>query len=326
MAAMKAKWFSKFGRKNLGNWLSPRLFQTTTTPSRVVGVEIGQEGIALCEVLKTGTTLTCPQAEFVRASTQSAFAQALQDFVRRHALQDSACAWVLHPNDYRLLLVDRPKVLESEIASAVRWTLKDRIHFPLEQAIVDIFLPDLSILPQRDKVYVAVAQKTYLQSLSDLFTQAKLKLTSITMQEIALRNWLEHSQAPSAALLQLWPKTTLFLCTEQSSIRMIRTINLGIDHLQDPLLWVKWQEEITRSLKYYTEQLKQISPQALYYAPVLTETRDIITSLSARHPPISYFPCSSIMQINSQVDDHEKARCFAGIGAALGALQQAGPL
>ena len=46
---------------------------------------------------------------------------------------------LLESNEYQLLQVDSPNVPEEEIKSSVRWSIKDSLHFNVDDAIIDVW-------------------------------------------------------------------------------------------------------------------------------------------------------------------------------------------
>lgn len=320
------KWMSQFNQSlhKLSEAMTPWLERlpgfARNKPEKVVpgviGVEIGQEGIAMVRVLQGDEGLVCTHYRYAKATTQDEFSAALRRFVSDYQLQGSRCVWLLHPNDYRLMLVDRPKVAEAELAQAVKWTLKDMISFPLDQAIVDAFLPDDAVLAHKDKCYVVVAQRTYLQSYLSLFTDAEVDLQAITVQELALNQLLMRSHQQPVALLQLWARSTVFLVVENGAIRMLRTLNMGTDQLQAGAIDLsRWQEELLRSINYYVASLKQAKPAVVYH--LATSPSEGVEALLQLDPPVSALPLADLLQLPPDASPAALARCVTALGAAM---------
>jgi len=66
--------------------------------------------------------------------------EGLLSFVEQNKLYHAACYGVLSLDDYQLMLIDKPKVVDGEIGESVRWLVKDLIDFPVEEAAIDFFL------------------------------------------------------------------------------------------------------------------------------------------------------------------------------------------
>ncbi len=64
---------------------------------------------------------------------------ALEQLVRRHHLQNSRCVVVLSADSYQTIQVEMAELLDSERRDAARWQIRERIDYPPEEAVIDLF-------------------------------------------------------------------------------------------------------------------------------------------------------------------------------------------
>ncbi len=284
-------------------------------PEGLVAIEVGQDGMALVRLVRDGDTVQCPISQFTRGISQQDFADSLNSTVEQFGLKGADCVWVLHPNDYRLLTIDRPSVPPSEYAAASQWLIKDLIDYPVESAVLDAFEPASSLTSQKNKLNVVVAQREYLKTFKSVIDEAGLNVVKITIQEIALRNLLMLSEKQPAAMLKIGDSRSLIMVCEQDLIIMMRTINLGLRQIesgqQDSARLI---EEEQRSLRYYAEQLRQKKPEAIYVAPLLQANAELIAALNAAM--IETFNIDQYCQFAGEVSADDKARVLGCLGAA----------
>ncbi len=250
-------------------------------PTGSVAIEMGQSGMALSRVVSSGDQLLCPLCMYTHDVTKEDFATSLKAVTEQSGLQGSDCHWVLHSNDYRVLLIDRPQVPETEYTAAAQWLIKDLIDYPVESAVLDTFLPSSQIPGQDNKLYVVVAQREYLASFKAIIDQAGLNVVSITIKEMAMRNVLSLCGDEPTALLQVDQSRSSLLVVENKQITMMRTINVGLNQLNDPQSGVTpILEEVERSVKYYTQQLRQSAPKVIYHTPLPAEASAVSNGLA----------------------------------------------
>lgn len=297
-----------------------RLLKQKVAPAGRVGIEIGPDGMALCRVLHDeGGKPTLTRCDFIHATGEAALADKLSAWVNQYGLTGSAATWVLHPNDYRLLLADRPpNVPDNELAMAVKWSIKDMVSFPIEEAIVDAFLPKADIEGHKTKCYCAVAQSSYLAPHAALIKKAGLSLDTITIQEAVLLDWLQASSSgESSAVLALWSSCCLLLVQQAGTLTMVRNINQGLRALMAAGTASGLVEEVARSFSYCQNQLKQTPPDNLCITPVLGSGESIVEELQTTLPVVaSMLAINDELVVPNALADDVEAHCFSAIAAA----------
>lgn len=277
---------------------------------------MGQSGMAISRIVVSDEKPQCLLCQYTHDVSKDDFANSLRAVVGQYGLQNSACHWVLHSNDYRVLQIDRPKVPASEYNAAAQWLIKDMVDFPVESAVLDTFLPASQITNQSDKLYVVVAQRDYLASFKAVLDQANLDVVSITIKEMAMRNVLAWLGDEPIALFQMDEARSLLLIVESGNITMMRTINVGLRQIDEQQVGAdRILEEVERSIKYYSQQLRQSAPQKIYLAP-LPETYQALCS-QLQQSNIQPFDLRKLIDFGPDVDGSAAVKAFNSIGAAL---------
>ncbi|NVJ62365.1 MAG: hypothetical protein HWE27_18400 [Gammaproteobacteria bacterium] len=93
--------------------------------------------------------------------------------------------WILSPDHYRLMTVERPMVPEEEMADAIKWQVRDLIDLPLEEAVISYFdYPE--DIPGPSRLYVVVARRDVITRIIKLSESADLNLDSIDIEELSI--------------------------------------------------------------------------------------------------------------------------------------------
>lgn len=154
----------------------------------------------------------------------------LQSLIKKHNLLHAKCSWVLHANFYQLFLLDQPSVPETEIALALRWQLKELIHFPPENAAIEYFSVPSGIAT-KNKIFVAAAETSTLQSIADTILDTQMDLQYIDIPEFALRNINARygDRDCYLGLIAFHEKGVQFIITHQKNILLSRQFTLPED-------------------------------------------------------------------------------------------------
>lgn len=242
-------------------------------------------------------------------------------------LKGSPTNLVLSSADYNLFLVDAPAVPTDEMASAVRWKIKDLLDFPAEAAVLDVF--ELPAEATRNRasgmVYAAVAARSRLEQLIAQVNQSGLELQAIDIPELALRNIGNRfiDDHHGVALLSLQPSGGILNITRQGQLYLTRRINLPVaGDITSSEGWQAVQDrvvlEIQRSLDYFESQMGQQAVSRIVVAPHGGDPTLILAGLTeALSTPVVALDMSHEIDTPDWVDDELKAVCLTVIGAAL---------
>ncbi|GAA3955620.1 hypothetical protein GCM10022278_12740 [Allohahella marinimesophila] len=207
----------------------------------------------------------------------------LTEYVASHKLQGAACNLVLPPEFYALQQIERPPVDDSEMSAAAGWKIRDLLDYDLDDAIVEAFeFPDDALRGRPAQVNVVSARKTVLQDLITLVESSGLKLDTIDITELALRNLLLQIQSaePPAkgiglACLIMREHGGILVLVKDGNLYLTRRLDADMEGLGDPerqgATGQQLALEVQRSLDYVESQLGQVPPRRLFAASELHE-------------------------------------------------------
>jgi MSHA biogenesis protein MshI len=262
----------------------------------------------------------------------------LSDWVREQQLESAICEWVLDPDHYELISLDRPNVPDNELALAARWQIKDLIDFPLEQAAIEVFsIPPHGPGNLRKKIYAVVTKITYLQQGVNALQKAGLSVKYINIQELALRNLtaLYPEDSKGIAVLSLSPHGNYVTMTQNKCVYFSRKIDLNYQELLpflkpadknypfdlravDALLL-----ELTRSFDYYTTQLSQNAPVKLLVPPLVDPQSALAIKIKEMlGTELIIFDLPIELAAKGSWDAQTQARCFGILGSVAGCQER----
>lgn len=247
------------------NWLDK-----LSAKKGLVGIEVLADGLAIAS---KGCFSAPDKVDVMEVLSDDAGERsvALHDFVHKHKLNKRLCHLVLNSKDYNLLLVEAPDVPEEELKEAIRWRIKDLISIPVDRAVVDIFmLPTDGSRSGKKMVYVVVAERDRIQTLIHQIHESGLKLASIDIAEMALRNISLVKQGTNdnnrgVAIARIIAGGGTVSLYRKGNMYLSRQFKLSyggglLDDLPNDALAL----EIQRSLDYYERQMGLVPPSILY--------------------------------------------------------------
>ena len=300
------------------NWLRK------LAPKRgVVGIELKADGLAIAARDERGRCQALGVFNKKIQEDQSEL-EFIEAFVEKQGLTSAQCNLVLPTSKYQLLLVEAPDVPEEELRAAVRWRIKELINLPLEKASLDIFLlPDNAARGKR-MLYVVVVETAYLKECIELVTNAGLKLKSIDIPELALRNIAllkEEGKSGSRgiAMVRIGAGAGNVSLYQQGNLYLSRSFQINYKGgLLDEIPADNLMLEIQRSLDYYERQMGQRLPAALYmFGENISDdkvTVDIRRGISGQ---VKILELDELQTENEDLPVDLIAPCLAAIGASL---------
>ncbi len=131
--------------------------------------------------------------------------EALGHLRRQQHLAKARITTLLSPGEYQLLTVEAPDVPEAELRTAVRWSIRDLVDYPVDSATVDA----VPIPPPRGgrarNLFAVAARNEHVARCMRLFDDAKLPLACIDVPEFAQRNVAALFEEPGRALALFVP-------------------------------------------------------------------------------------------------------------------------
>ncbi|HEX2566487.1 MAG TPA: agglutinin biogenesis protein MshI [Burkholderiales bacterium] len=139
---------------------------------------------------------------------------------------------LLRPGEYQIVMVDAPAVPAEEVKSAVRWSIKDMLDYPVEDATIDVLdIPPPEGAVARGHAMLAVAAKNEtIEKRMKRFEGAGIALEVIDIPETAQRNIAALYQAPKrgTALLHLEQDSGLLTINYEAELYLARRMDIGI--------------------------------------------------------------------------------------------------
>ncbi|MCQ4348628.1 MSHA biogenesis protein MshI [Pseudomonas stutzeri] len=255
------------------------LKRTTKATEQLCGLAPAAGGCALVGGRRQAGGLQLPLAEFV-ATTPGGAVEPLRERVEALGLQERPVNLLLSGADYQLLLVERPEVPPAELRDALRWRIRELVSAPLESLVVDAFaLPDDAYRGRTPMAYCAVLSRTRMQALADWVEGAGLRLASIDIPEMALRNLglLVGAEGQNLAVTMLGPRAGLICVQHGADLYMARRIEHGLDNRGEG--GAQLALEIQRSLDYFESQLGKGYLSRLLLLPVVDAEEETLLEL-----------------------------------------------
>jgi len=244
-----------FNRKPIGNTLCAFSFNA--------------EGLSFVMVEKNGKekprilhweTVSCPQNDYLVV---------LRGLSKQFKLSKRRCAFTLHADDYRLLHVDAPPVPEDEMVAAIKWDVQDIIDLPVEETTFDIF-PTPEDSGQSKSVNVVAARRAPLVEKIELLKKAKINLTIVDIEELALLNLVSavSGDVKGVVGILLHDSYGVINFCKNGELYFTRRLELGfnnLDQTHDTLESLAL--EIQRSIDYFDRHFSTTSMSSVALMP-----------------------------------------------------------
>jgi MSHA biogenesis protein MshI len=259
----------------------------------------------------------------------------LSKVLRRLSLDKSTFVGLLMPGEYKLFPSEAPDVPAADLADAVRWRIKDRLEFPVAEAVVDVFSVPENRASAQKMIYVAAARDETVRQCASVFHRLKLNLASISIAELALLQLISMSEDDGEGVGFLFLDRTrgLVLTSRNRQMFLARPVEYGVEQvvesvggradagpqeLSSSFVVDAIALEVQRTLDYYESHFGQAPAVALHIAPMpvpITALRETLgDKLGMR---IKDFPIRTMFDFEGEFEDADIARCLLALGAAL---------
>ncbi|HEY7774076.1 MAG TPA: MSHA biogenesis protein MshI [Marinagarivorans sp.] len=290
-----------------------------------VGIELRDDGVAVAHRRSVDDRSVLNAVAFLPADINASKQKLLSDYVRAQGLQRLPCNVVLPQGHYQLLLVDAPEVPEDEMRNALRWKIKDLVTLSLDDAAIEYFrLPEDGAHSRKKMVYVVITEMERLRSIVTLLNNVDLKLESIDINELVMRNLatsLIDSQFDGrgvaiARLRQGRGSVSLF---KKGNLYLSRQFDLDyqaglLEELPEDILVL----ELQRSLDYYERQMGQAAPGVVYICgDGVAEDKITDTLRASLASSIQYMDVSGAIGMAEEIDTSVLQQCLGAIGGSL---------
>jgi MSHA biogenesis protein MshI len=157
----------------------------------------------------------------------------LEKTIWQHNLQKSSCVSVLSPDFYQLVNVEMSGLSQDESRDAARWQIRERLDYPAEEAIIDLFEVAPFGSEKKPLSYAVSARESILRDRVELLQQAGLHLEAIDIPEFSLRNICElfTQDSRGVAILLLLEKTGVLVVVRDGTLYLVRILSIGMNEL-----------------------------------------------------------------------------------------------
>ncbi len=289
-----------------------------------IGVDFLPTGVAVAEVTRTDKENTSVnRQEFLPASGMTRQVEALHQWVQQNKLQKSPCHCLMARHDVQLIQIEKPQVPAEELAQAVKWKIKDLIHYDVEQAVVDTFELPRSPKTPAEFINAVVASEAVVRQYVDAIRQAELDLQVLDVHELVTRNyWLsrQNEAANTAMILQLTDNESYITIYHQQDLYVSRDIKTGLlavdaaqgqgEETYDAVLL-----EIQRSMDYFESSYGLGQTQKILVFPQTASTGRMARYLqNYLHADLEFIEISGGSDAG---EDPINSHCFSAYCAAL---------
>lgn len=189
-----------------------------------------------------------------------------------------ACATLLHPAEYQLLMVDAPNVPREELKAAIRWRIKDLLDYHIDDATMDVLdIPAAKDLPGKSHyMYALAAKNEIVQSQIAQFERARIPLQVIDIPETAQRNiaQLYETADRGIGMLSFDYAGGLFTLSFEGELYLARRLDItwpqlaGARDSQRQAYFDRIGVELQRSLDHFERQNQNIALSELLLGPM----------------------------------------------------------
>lgn len=192
----------------------------------------------------------------------------LKAYVEENNLTNTKCSVALSISKYQLLQLDRPAVEDTELISALQWSVKEQLFSEFELAI-DYFEPPV-LASNVKKINVVAISENDIIGIRNGILKAGLNLDTIGVEELAICNLVEFSEDAVIILkqedggqlgLSIVKRNQLFFSRRLRGYESLE--NLSREELQMGVV-DNLSLEIQRSMDYFESQMRQAPVKKVY--------------------------------------------------------------
>jgi len=296
-----------------------------------VGIYLAADGIAVAEIDASDDLMPgLKSCQYIAASDPVERLKQLELYIKQHALKKRSCSVVLDAAYYNLIQMAAPPVKDEELKDALRWSVKDFVDYPVDQAVIDVFR--VPVQQNREgKVFVVTSLREDIQQTVAFIKKSGLKLQSIDIEELSLGNIARKipGHEKGIALLNFEQHHGSINLYHDSALYVSRRIDTGIERMEelqslgseltaieeqvyDPIIL-----ELQRSLDFYESEFAKPPISHLVVSPkhpVLQSFFDYAESHSGLRVEFIHLP--QLFPDSTALDDEANSNCLLAIAAA----------
>ena len=307
------------------------MFGVPTSRGLQVGVYLATDGIAVAEVDFSAQARPVLQScHYIESDQPVDRLEQLGRYVRQHALKKKPCVVVLDESSYSLIQMAAPPVEDDELAAALRWSLKDLIDYPVDDAVVDVFR--VPVQEHREaKIYTVVAPRAEIRQTVDFIRKSGLSIDAIDIEQLSIGNIVEQlaGQEKGVAVLHIEHEHGSINLYQNSALYLSRKIDTGLarfealqqqgidmqtgaEQIYEPITL-----ELQRSLDFYESQFAKPSIRRLLVTPrhpLLQGFCDYASGTTGLQ--VEFLNLAEVYPDSTVLDDQGQTNCLMAIAAA----------
>jgi MSHA biogenesis protein MshI len=237
------------------------------------------------------------------------------------------CLTLLKTRDYQVFPVDAPAVPEAEARSAVRWSIKDLLDYPVEAATVDaLHVPAGEGAGRASQMLAVAARNERIAATVKPFNDADIELDVIDIPELAQRNVARYleDEGRGLALLCFEQDAATLTFTSGGELCQSRRIEVSLQDFVDEAaadsLHDRIALELQRSLDHFDRQFRNVAVSRVMVSPVPGSDR-LVEYLNANLTlPVEVLDLGRFMDfpgVPELRDPLRQTQCLQLIGAAM---------
>ncbi|MFP3873016.1 MAG: hypothetical protein ACLFV1_01070 [Thiohalophilus sp.] len=312
----------------------------------LAGVHLSDRGVAVATVRYQAEQPVLSYCEFAPAGNAER-PQVLARLLAQEPLAGMRVSTLLNVGEFELQLIEAPDVTPEELRAAVRWRIKDRLDFPLDEAVLDVFpIPGQQERGRPPMVYVVAARQAQVKRYIDALETAGGDLCCVDIPELAQRNLAIRlaEDARGVAMLSLGPDAALLTLTCGGVLYLAREIDVGYRVLEGapPAREGKAGAlqlaeslspdqrraletlvlEVQRSLDYFESHFGLAPIGHLVIAPTPRPIPAVLEYMGANlGAAVRQLELADIVDLEQTPDRIQQAECLLAIGVALRGLE-----
>lgn len=145
------------------------------------------------------------------------------------------CTTLMEFPEYQTHQVEAPGVPDAELRQAVRWSIKDLIDYPIDEAVVDAVRIPAGEEQRSRSVLVVSARSQHAAAAARQFEEARVPLDAIDIPEFAQRNLcaLCERERRAVGMLAFHSGSCWLTITADGELLVVRRIDISLDRLVD---------------------------------------------------------------------------------------------
>lgn len=255
--------------------------------------------------------------------------KALTALRKQGGLQSFGCTTLLDPAAYSVTQMEAPAVPEDELVSALRWSIKETLNYPVENATIDVIrIPSEQTSGRTPSVMAVAANNAVLGPCIQAFDQSGLDLKAVDVFEMAQRNVaaMFEEEGRGLAFLHLGESGGLLTITYRGELYSVRRIEVsatqlaGADADRRSQMLERVMLELQRTLDNFDRLYGFVSVASMVVAssPEVGELQPYLAE--NLYLPVRALDLSTVCDFPSIPelrDPARQAQCLHVIGAAL---------